>query len=84
MRWPHRMNRHRLPVNPELLDIFAGRHCCQCETFPLEGNAIRMNTFCLDGSVTWEVWLHKHFWNEVELGNIGLDPVKLFRREYVN
>jgi hypothetical protein len=73
-------------MNPELLDILAGRHCCRCTSdhFPLDGGAIRMNAFCIDGGMMWEVWLHKYFWNEVRLGNIGLDPQLLFRPRYVN
>jgi hypothetical protein len=43
-----------------------------------------LNASAVEGCVTWEVWLHKYFWREVAEGRIGLDPVKLFRREYVN
>lgn len=70
----------------ELLNILAGRHDCWSYgwNFPFENGAIQMNRFCVEGKVTWEVWLQRHFWNEVRKGNLGLDPVKLFRREYVN
>jgi hypothetical protein len=73
-------------MNPELLDIMAGRHCCRCHNweFPRDMQSVRMNAFAIEGKVMWEVWMHKHFWSEVGPGNIGLDPVKLFRREYVN
>jgi hypothetical protein len=68
-------------MNPELLDILAGRHCCHCasDTFPRDLASIRMNAFAIEGSVTWEVWMHKHFWNEVALGNLGLNSMKLFK-----
>lgn len=72
-------------MNPQLLDILAGRHCCQCTEaqFPRDMDSIRMNAFAIEGKVIWEVWLHKHFWDEVAKGNIGLNPQKLFRG-YVN
>jgi len=72
-------------MNPELLDILAGRHCRHCIgwEFPRDMKSIRMNAFAVEGRVAWEVWMHKHFWKEVAKGEIGLDPQKLFRR-YVN
>ena len=68
-------------MNPELLDILAGRHCCQCVgwEFPRDMAGIRMNAFAVEGRVTWEMWLHEHFWSQVEAGEISLNPQKLFR-----
>ena len=68
-------------MNPELMDIMAGRHCCECINweFPHEGKTIRMNAFATEGRVIWETWIHKHFWSEVAKGSIGLNPQWLFR-----
>ena len=77
-------------LSPMVLDLLAGRHCCKCEFFQPEGNVIRMNKFCITGYAMWETWLHYHFWNEVKLGNLGLDwkrlllPVTKSATEYIN
>lgn len=71
-------------MNTGLLDILAGRHDCRERLFPFENGAIRMNTPVVEGRVMWEVWLHKYFWAQVAKGEIGLDPVKLFRGERLN
>jgi len=54
--------------------------------FPVPRGHIDIGGFCVTGYIIWEVWLHKHFWNEVRLGNIGINPKGLFaaKREYVN
>ncbi len=77
-------------LTPGLLDLLAGRHCCKCQFFEPEGSVIRLNRFCVTGRVMWETWIHQHFWNEVAVGNIGLEPRRLFlpisksATEYVN
>jgi len=38
-------------------------------------------TFCIDGHVMWLVWMHRWFWHQVAIGEIGLNPRKLFRRD---
>lgn len=60
-----------------MLDYLAGRHICD-DTFEPEGNVMRLDRFMVTGQIMWETWLSMHFWKEVELGNIGLDPKKLF------
>lgn len=52
--------------------------------FPFENGAIKMDAFAVEGRVVYEIWLWKHFWKEVERGNVGLNPIELFRSEYVN
>ena len=71
-------------LTPMVLDYLAGRHKCDDLSHPegdvilFEGNVMRLERFCVTGQIMWETWLMRHFWNEVELGNIGLDPKKLF------
>ena len=64
-------------LTPMVLDYLAGRHSCR-DLFQPEGNVMRLDRFCVTGQIMWETWIQRHFWNEVSLGNIGLNPKKLF------
>lgn len=52
--------------------------------FPFENGAVKMDAFAVEGRVIYEIHLWKHFWREVELGIAGLNPIKLFQKEYIN
>lgn len=67
-------------LTPMLLDILSGRHCCRCNHIQPEGGVLPLDGFSISGTIVWETWLHRHFWNEVALGNLRLNFRKLLAR----
>lgn len=58
------------------------RQCDECRRlrwhYPFENGAIKMDAFAVEGRVIYEIHLWRHFWKEVERGDVGLNPIKLF------